>query len=403
MPYKVIAHKYGIGKSAVTEIKKNRVQIEQALLTKSPRNKLATRKVIYQTIEQKTLQFFKEAREKKFPVSGSSLRTAATTFAEDDGDTEFCGSRGWLRKFQDRNKISFQLQDGEAARVNVESLNQWYSRLPEILRFYEHRNVWNADESGLFFKQLPRKSLVSDAEKAKGIKVVKYRVFVLLAGSAVGEKNPPLIIGKSKQPRGFTKHNVRAYDTTAIGFSYAKNSSAWMTTVIFEKWLDGLNDTLMIQGRTILLILDNCSSHNVMSRSNVDLLFLPPNVTSVAQPLDAGIIKSFKDGFRKQMFEDLRGKIKTIEDANEYVKQLTVYEASLWSVAADADMKKSVLVNCFAKCKISEKATEAGAEEPTDELEQSFDSMDFPDSVDCLDLSRLVEFDYEKDETDLSL
>ena len=297
--------------------------------------------MIYLTIQLKTLQFFKEAREKKFPVSGQFLRTAATTFAADDGDTVFCGSRGWLRKLQDRNKISFELQHGEAASVNVESLNQWYST--------------------------------------------------------------PLIIGKSKQPCGFTKHNVRAYDTTAVGFSYANNSSAWMTTVIFEKWLDELNDAMMIQDRTILLILDNCSSHNVMSRFNVNLLFFPPNVTSVAQPLDAGIIKSFKDGFRKQMFEGLRGKIKTIEDANEYVKLLTVYEASLWSVAAYTDMKKSVLVNCFAKCKISEKTTEARAEEPTDELEQSFDSMDFPDSVDCLDLSRLVEFDDEENEIDLSL
>lgn len=121
--------------------------------------------------------------------------------------------------------------------------------------------------------------------------MVKDRISVLLAGSALGEKYMPLIIGKSKQPRAFTKNGVRSNDAEEHGFLYANNGAAWMTTVIFEACLDGFNEYMKKQKRTILLILDNCSSHNTAGRSNVDLLFLPPNVTSVAQPLDAGVIK----------------------------------------------------------------------------------------------------------------
>ncbi len=41
-------------------------------------------------------------------------------------------------------------------------------------------------------------------------------------------------------------------------------------------------------------MIDNCSAHKPAEMSNVMLIFLPPNMTSVIQPLDAGIIRAFK-------------------------------------------------------------------------------------------------------------
>jgi hypothetical protein len=62
------------------------------------------------------------------------------------------------------------------------------------------------------------------------------------------------------------------------------------------------------------MILDNASSHVVSSievgkshgfstlkLSNMTLVFLPPNVTSVVQPLDQGIIPSFKIQYKKKL------------------------------------------------------------------------------------------------------
>ena len=46
------------------------------------------------------------------------------------------------------------------------------------------------------------------------------------------------------------------------------------------------------------MIMDNTSSHargfSTLQLSNMDLVLLPPNVISVVQPLDQGIIASFK-------------------------------------------------------------------------------------------------------------
>jgi len=49
--------------------------------------------------------------------------------------------------------------------------------------------------------------------------------------------------------------------------------------------------------RNILLLIDNAPTHNLLNSlnlTNVTIHCLPPNTTSHLQPLDAGIIHSFK-------------------------------------------------------------------------------------------------------------
>ena len=53
-------------------------------------------------------------------------------------------------------------------------------------------------------------------------------------------------------------------------------------------------------GQRVLLLLDNCLSHNLqgLTLSHVEVYFLPPNTTSKLQPMDAGVIMSFKRHYR---------------------------------------------------------------------------------------------------------
>lgn len=55
----------------------------------------------------------------------------------------------------------------------------------------------------------------------------------------------------------------------------------------------------------MLLLMDNHSSHGdlVDPRGQVRIEGLPPNVTSRVQPMDAGIIKTFKTGYRYQLLQ----------------------------------------------------------------------------------------------------
>ena len=47
------------------------------------------------------------------------------------------------------------------------------------------------------------------------------------------------------------------------------------------------------------MIIDNCKAHlHVKNLGWVELMFLPPNTTSVTQPMDQGIIRSLKAKYR---------------------------------------------------------------------------------------------------------
>lgn len=68
---------------------------------------------------------------------------------------------------------------------------------------YEPKNIYNADETGLFFHALPTKSLTVKREKFAGGKMSKERLTVLLCGNMVGEMEKPLMIGKAVKTEMF--------------------------------------------------------------------------------------------------------------------------------------------------------------------------------------------------------
>ena len=81
-------------------------------------------------------------------------------------------------------------------------------------------------------------------------------------------------------------------------------------------------------------------------------------------------------------------KIEGISDANDYVEQLTVYEAAAWSVNALEDMSPTIFVNCFATCRISKQVADELEDPPNEDLQPSFNELDFPpDSLDLLQMS----------------
>ncbi|UYV69419.1 hypothetical protein LAZ67_6003528 [Cordylochernes scorpioides] len=147
-----------------------------------------------------------------------------------------------------------------------------------------------------FFQLIPDRTLAHKDENCRGVKRMKQRITVLLCCNSTGTDNRRLlIIGKSAKPRCFRNFSPYFYCT------YTSNSKAWMTSSIFQEWLLQFNKQLVSEGRRILMLLDNATSHCVPNDglSNIKIHFLPPNMTASLQPLDSGIIKSFKAQYRK--------------------------------------------------------------------------------------------------------
>ena len=71
---------------------------------------------------------------------------------------------------------------------------------------------------------------------------------------------------------------------------------------IWNDWIRQLDAAMRLKERNILLLVDNAPSHNASNDSqlsNIVVQYLPPNTTSCIQPLDAGIIRSFKSKYKR--------------------------------------------------------------------------------------------------------
>jgi hypothetical protein len=89
-------------------------------------------------------------------LTGEVLRQKWNTFADLAGipnDERLKLSNGWLGRFKDRNGLRQMKRHGEAASSNVETVRSERKRLQDLIgeAGYELRDVFNMDESGLFW------------------------------------------------------------------------------------------------------------------------------------------------------------------------------------------------------------------------------------------------------------
>ena len=145
-----------------------------------------------------------------------------------------------------------------------------------------------------FFEHCLTKLWLMQTKLAKEQKKAKIHITLAFFVNATGEKEMPIVIGKSASPRCFKGIRDKKMH---LGVPYYSNAKAWMDSVIILDILNKINRKFARQKRKVILFLDNVSSHSpdlVGKFSNITVVFLPKNTTSRLQPLDAGIIKNFK-------------------------------------------------------------------------------------------------------------
>ena len=107
------------------------------------------------------------------------------------------------------------------------------------------------------------------------------------------------------------------------------------------------------QNRQVLLLLDNAPSHpKDVNVTNVKLVFLPANTTSMLQPLDLGIIKAVKTIYRKRLLQSVLAKMDKEEDVKNMSKCVSVLDAEHCIDTAIREVRSSTVKKCFQKCGI---------------------------------------------------
>ena len=162
-----------------------------------------------ENLEQSLYTWFVQMRRQGVPVSGPVLREKALSYAKEMDIKDFIASNGWFNGWKSHHGVAFKAIAGEAQSCTLEMTASWKeSTFPMLLSNYALRDIFNADEFGLFYKALPGKSMHLKSEDCVGGKCSNVCLTGLAAASATGEQLPMFVIGKSKKPRCFNGYEI---------------------------------------------------------------------------------------------------------------------------------------------------------------------------------------------------
>lgn len=259
-------------------------------------------------VEEALYTWFLQQRKNHVPISTDILRSKARYFYEQiTGKNDFLASSGWLDKFKLRHGIRFLKVCGERISSNVDAVKPFQEKFLKIVNEMNigPEQIYNADESALFWRVLPNTTWVHQDEKsAPGRKISKDRITFMPCCNATGtHKLPLLVIGKAQNPR--------AFKNCQLPVTYRATSRGWMTRTLFSEWFktDFVPEVKKFlhtieKPQKALLLIDNAPSHpqeEISSDPNFKILFLPPNCTALIQPMDQNLIQNVKVAYRKKL------------------------------------------------------------------------------------------------------
>ena len=153
------------------------------------------------------------------------------------GEKNWTCTNSWLHRWKGRHGLVFKKMHGERSSVDEKSTDAWVKDiLRPTLDRYKDDDVYNVDETGLFWKLLPDSTFALKGETCTGGKKSRERVTVMLCCNMTGtDKRQPILIGKYAKPRCFkqTKKDLPV--------QYDSNASAWMTKKNLQTWLHQFN------------------------------------------------------------------------------------------------------------------------------------------------------------------
>ncbi|CAI6363779.1 unnamed protein product [Macrosiphum euphorbiae] len=303
-----VANAFGIPSSTLSTILKNKTKILTNFKLQPSRKKIKLSE--FPNLDSSLFKWYVQCKDSNLPVSGPILKEKANIFAKSLGYTNFKNSTGWLDKWKKRNNITLRKPcSGNLSNLSVskdQHCFQWKNDILTIINEYSPNDIFNADETGIFYRCLPdsTQQLSYGNDDCRDGKRSKERVTVLLCTNMSGtEKIKPLLIGKPTKPRCFR-------GIKSLPIDYESNPKAWMTAFLWNKWLKQFDEKLFMENRKIILFIDNCTAHVIVPNLKaITIKFFPTDSTSKLQPLDHGIIQNFKVFYRKEVLRKITSHI----------------------------------------------------------------------------------------------
>lgn len=287
MSQREAADKLSISQPLLCKFLKKRDTIQAACLNNGNTNRKRKRCGKDEEVEMALKEWFTANVKGKNPrIDGPLMRRKAEDLAKQMGKDDFRATSGWFTRWQHRENVVYSGKphgtdqaeaDDTTSAAKTWICNEW----PAIVSQYEPSEVYNANDTGLFYRASPE----------RGDKACKERITVLCCVSMTGEKRELLVIGKGKNPRYFK-------GVKQLPVDYFSSQNARMTPRIFSEWLTKWDKDL--KRRVLLTLADNFSAHVAkdLKLKNIQVVYLPANTI---QPCDQGIINNLKLHYKKEM------------------------------------------------------------------------------------------------------
>ena len=303
------------------------------------------RKSNHPEIDLKLIEFVTECNTNGIPISLRLMKEKANKIAIDLNIKDFKCNDNYIYRFSKRNSIKSVVIHGEAEGIDTDITSQWIQqKLPKLIQDFSPDDTYNGDEFALFWRLLPNRTYRIAGNRFNTGRKSKERISVFICANKSGtDKRKLMVIGKSENPRCFKNKRLPVL--------YRNNTNAWMTSDLFTEYLKKFNYEMKRNNRKIALIIDNCRSHPFVELSNIKLIFLPPNTTSVLQPMDAGVIHSVKSQYRVMLCQKLIALMEV--KPNPSTKDFNLFDSLLMLEKSWSEVSVTTIENCFRKCGFS--------------------------------------------------
>ena len=312
-------------------------------LDASSRNIKRKRVVKFPELDSILAEWILQRQQNRVILTWQLIQKKTKDFAEQlkiSEDQRPSFSDGWLEKFLDRHHLQTIVLSGESGSADIAAIEAALPDIQAAINKFSPQDVFNMDETGLFFCMTLDRTIAT--RQLEGMKKDKTRISIALCVNADGsEKLELLIIGHAAKPRAFNKKTGEQ-----LGLYYRHNKKAWMTSLLFQEWLQDFDSRMKRQSRNVLLLLDNAPTHMAknLDLSNVNVLFLPPNTMSRIQPMDAGIIAAFKKRYRSF---HLAHAIDRDAAGEKDLYKVDILKAMRWCRASWNVLTSETIANCW--------------------------------------------------------
>ena len=183
----------------------------------------------------------------------------------------------WFQRFKKRANLHHVSVSGKAASADEVTAKKFPINLKETIDAgnYAPQQIFNVDETGLFWKKCPRKRVLAVKKRRCQGLAAKNRLTLMLGGNASGDfKLKPQLVYRAENPRA-----LKSIKKSCLPVIWKPNKKAWVALAAFESWFfhHFINEVKLYCRENILDDAPGYLPHLDDFHPDVKVLYLPPN------------------------------------------------------------------------------------------------------------------------------